>query len=358
MNILHTVFSFNNGGIENLIVDMLNNWNIDSDNLVLCIINNDYNEELINKIKQKKNIKVILLNRDKGSKSFEFIIKYIDVIRKNKINVIHCHLFEAVKVSTLAKIFIPNIKIFYTVHDTNIYKKFSKKDIIIDNLFVKGIIAISNSVKAEIKSKNKVEVIYNAIDIDKFSNRIKEKHNINSINVGCVARIMPEKKGQDILLKAIAIVKDKYPNIMCYFAGEPQKGKEYYLDELKNYCKKLGITENVVFMGNVGDVPQFLQKLDIFVLPSRYEGFGIVILEAMASKVPVIASRLEGPEEIIKNDKYGKLFEVENHTELAKLIIEEIEFKNTNKINLAYEYVNKEFNIGTINKKLRQVYLT
>ena len=57
MNIMHIVFSFNNGGIENLLVDILNNWNNKSDKLFLCIINNNYDENLLNKLLEKNTYK-------------------------------------------------------------------------------------------------------------------------------------------------------------------------------------------------------------------------------------------------------------------------------------------------------------
>ena len=357
MNILHTVFSFNNGGIENLLIDIMNNWNNKNDKLFLCIINDDYNIELLKKIDKNNKVEIITLNRKRKSRSIKFILEYINIIIKNKINIIHCHLLDAVKISSIAKLIKPTIKLFYTVHYTNIYNKFSRKDILLQNIFLNKIIAISESVKTQIIEKNKkndIEVVYNAIDIKKFS--VAARNN-DYIKVGCVARILPEKKGQDILIKAISIVKHKYPNIKCVFAGEPQKGHEHYMEELMRQCKKENLLNNIIFKGNVDNIPSFLSTLDIFVLPSRYEGFGIAILEAMASKLPVIASKLEGPKEIIQDDEYGKLFEVGSYQELAKLIVEVIEENNQKQIDKAYEYVNSKFNVDRINRQIRQIYL-
>lgn len=67
MNILHIIFSFNNGGSENLVVDLLNSWNNEKDNLYLCIVNDSYDKELLDKIKNAK-ITVIMLNRKIGGK--------------------------------------------------------------------------------------------------------------------------------------------------------------------------------------------------------------------------------------------------------------------------------------------------
>lgn len=356
MNILHTVFSFNNGGIENLLVDIINNWNYEEDKIILCIINNDYNIELLKKIKKNNRVQVILLNREKNSSGIRVILKYINIILKNKIDIIHCHLYEAVKISILGKLIRPNIKIFYTVHDKKIYNKFSKIDILIQNYFIKKILAISNSVKEDIVSINNkipVEVLRNSIDLEKF-NIPKVKH--KGIRIGCVARIMPEKKGQDILLRAISIVKEIYPNVECWIAGEPKKGEEKSLLNLKILSERLNIKSNICFKGNVSNIPLFLSEIDIFVLPSRYEGFGIAIIEAMASRVPVIASNLEGPKEIIKDNNFGELFNVEDYKQLANLIIKLIETKPNMKVEESYKYVEKNFNINVMNKRLKTIY--
>lgn len=67
MNILHIIFSFNNGGSENLVVDLLNSWKNKKDNLFLCVVNDFYDEKLLNKIKNR-NVKIVKLNRKVGGK--------------------------------------------------------------------------------------------------------------------------------------------------------------------------------------------------------------------------------------------------------------------------------------------------
>lgn len=358
MNILHLVFSFNNGGIENLIIDSVNNWGSSNDNIILCIINDDYNDRLIEKINISDKIQVIKLNRVKGEKNLSFLWEFIKIIYKNNIHIIHSHLYDAVKIAIIAKLLFPKIRLIYTVHDTKIYTMFKKRDLIIHNIFVDKIIAISEAVYREIllknKKVNKVDLVRNGIDINKFKSANQKSGNY--IKVGCTARILPAKKGQDILINAIAKVKIEYPNIQCYLAGEPMKGHENYLVDLKNQVKALNLEENIIFLGNVDDIPSFLAMLDIFVLPSRYEGFGIAIIEAMASRVPVIASKLEGPQEIIKNNMYGYLFEIEDVEELAKLIIYYIETDMSQHVEKAYDYVKNNFDIKIINKSLRNIY--
>lgn len=358
MNILYTVFSLETGGIEKLLIDIVNNIKLnENDKVYLCVINNKYDEQLLKLI--NKNVQIIKLNREEGAKNkVSYMLKYTKFIMKNNIDVIHCQCIDGVKISLLSKIIRPKIKLIHTVHDTKIYLKLSNIEVTLEKLFIRKLVAISKSVKDDIVSKGidhkKVDIIYNGIDIDKYRVN-KEKH--YEVNIGCVARIVPEKKGQDILIRAVAEIKDKYPNIRLYFAGEAPGGKEGYLEDLKKIVYETDTEKNIKFLGNVSNIPSFLAKMDIFVLPSRNEGFGISLVEAMAAGVPVIASDLEGPKEIVKDNKYGLLFEKENYKDLADKIIYCLGSKEKGKENLVKKYVEENFNIKSMVNKLYNLYL-
>lgn len=357
MNIMHIVFSFNNGGIENLLVDILNNWNNKSDKLFLCIINNNYDENLLNKLLEK-NIQVIKLNRPVGGEKLKYIKKLVDIIIKKNIKVIHCHSNSTVKFCMIPKLKIKDIKLVYTVHDTMTYPTFNKIDVLIHKLFVRKIIAISKCVQDNIVKKygasNKVITLYNGVDVNKF---IEKKDKSKKYRIGCIARLCPPIKGQDTLIRAIAILKKYRSDFECYIVGAPPSEKNNYLEELKELAIKLEVTDLVKFTGNTNDVPKVLSKLDLAVVPSRKEGFGITIIEAFLSKVPVIASNLEGPKEIIKDNVYGELFESEDYVELSEKIYNIMNENNTVKTEAAYSYAVNKFSINSMVENLRKVYL-
>ena len=358
MNILYTIISFNVGGAEKLLVDILNNWKNKQDNVTLCIINDEYKIEMIEKIKKRNNISIEYIKRSNGSKDIRFFYKYLKLIRRNNINIIHCQDKESLIFSSFAKILNPRIKIFNTIHDTKIYNNLNNIYIFLDKIFTKKIIAISDSVKKDIIfrgiSENKIEIVYNGIDFSPY-NKYKKENN-KYYTIGCVARIKPQKKGQDILINAIEIVKKEYPNIKCYFAGTyEQKDKEDMI-KLKNMIVNKKLEDNIMFLGNVKNIPKFLKKIDLFVLPSRQEGFGLVIIEAMAAKIPVISSNIEGPREIIKNNEYGLLFKKENYNDLAEKILYSIKYPNKN-LEYIYNYSKNFFEINYMIKKLRGLYL-
>lgn len=358
MNILYVTFSFNTGGIEKLLIDIVNKMaGIESNKIFLCIINKSYDEMLLKKIDKKVNI--ILLDRPVNGNKIKYIMQYIKLILNEKIDIIHCQLENAVKISIFAKMIKPRIKIYTTVHDTKIFTNLKYYEVIMDRVFCNKIIAISDSVKQEILERgipnNKVIKIYNAIDKDKFTEKANKIFDKNRIIIGNVSRILPEKKGQDILIEAIAKVKENYPNIICLFAGQAEENDTSVLEKLKNHCALLHVEKNIQFIGNVHDINGFLDKIDIFVLPSRYEGFGIALIEAMAKGIPCIASNIDGPKEILKDEKLGLLFECDNSDDLADKLRYRIENMDIEK-QFIKDYIYDNYEINIMVNKLINVY--
>ena len=107
-----------------------------------------------------------------------------------------------------------------------------------------------------------------------------------------------------------------------HLAGEDRTPNEGSIQRLRALAAKLEIADRVVWHGFVSDMPQFYGQLDLFVLTSACEGFGRVLVEAMASGIPVIAAGAAGPLEILKPGIHGQFFEPKNHTDLANKIKE------------------------------------
>ncbi|KKU14153.1 MAG: Glycosyl transferase group 1, partial [Candidatus Magasanikbacteria bacterium GW2011_GWC2_45_8] len=117
--------------------------------------------------------------------------------------------------------------------------------------------------------------------------------------ITCVARLEPQK-GHDTLLRALALLDDMAWELVL--AGDGSL-KEYVID----LARVLNIRERVNYLGARRDIPAILQDTDIFVLPSLWEGLGIVILEAGASAVPVVASNVGGIPEMVVDQETGLL---------------------------------------------------
>ncbi|MBU9723082.1 MULTISPECIES: glycosyltransferase [Bacillaceae] len=172
--------------------------------------------------------------------------------------------------------------------------------------------------------KDKVIRIPNPIDLNEISVKLESVRKTSTeYNDGCktikivaVGRLTYQK-GFDTLLKAFKQLKKNKPNIQLSIVGEgPLKG------ELKELTSKLDIMEDVDFKGFVNNPYEVIYNSDIFVLPSRYEGFPNILLEALACETKIVATDCKsGPREILGANKYGTLVKVDDVNELSNALL-------------------------------------
>lgn len=119
--------------------------------------------------------------------------------------------------------------------------------------------------------------------------------------VGAVARFVPDK-GLDVLLQTVSLLAKRFPDLQCLLAGDgPLK------EDLRNLSRTLGLEGRVLFAGYRTDIPRVLSAMDLYMLPTRREGFGVAFAEAMSMEVPVIASRIPPLDEIVADGHTGAL---------------------------------------------------
>ena len=184
------------------------------------------------------------------------------------------------------------------------------------------IIAISNGVKEDIKNfanlnSSKIDVIYNPLSINKIQQMSEQKVVLpnDTFNIISIGRLTPQKDFPT-LIKAIKIVSGKY-KVHLNILGQ---GKE--LISLQTLVKDLCLENHVTFLGFKSNPYAYLRNSDLFVLSSKWEGFGLVIVESMATGTPVIATSSNGaPREILDNGKYGKLVPVGEEKVMAESIV-------------------------------------
>lgn len=318
INILHLSSGLPVGGSSRVLLDILACFKQRKDVQNILAVTSDNIDESYQK-------ELSFLNKEsqyflKEKQRISLILKLVNIIKKHKVNIIHCDGFEGFKISMVLKLFLPKLKLVYTIHDTNLIKKYRKRSIFAKNIFVDAHIAISKAVEEECKDhslKNIVQ-INNGINLDKFLQKgVKINESQDFIKIINVARIQLPKKGQDILIKALNECKIKGLKFSCDFVGGVDDVDMDSFAYLKSLVKEYNLENEIHFLGNRTDIIELLQQSDLFILPSRFEGFGLVILEAMASGLPVIASNIDGPKEIITHEANGILFENENYLELA-----------------------------------------
>lgn len=163
------------------------------------------------------------------------------------------------------------------------------------------------------EAKEKLWLVYNGVDIETFF-PIKHRLVFRLLDVG---NILIYKKGLDTLIEALPKVVDRYPETLLTHIGKDTQGNK---EELLSLAKKLKVSDHVVFRGFVSDeeLVSAYQTSDIFVHPARQEQFGVVLLEAMASGLPVIAGDACGIPEVAPEDS---LVPVNNPSDVAKKIM-------------------------------------
>lgn len=264
-------------------------------------------------------IPFINLNKNlyKGISSF---IRALKEIEKIKPKIIHIH--GAHELIIMVNYIIKEVPIIFTVH--GYHGNFSsisyKTSSIINNLLADATITVSGNEKnTMIKSglKNtKCHLIYNGISTPKKTSQHNISSYIKDINkkkkiIAYIGRLEKEK-GISYLLKALRLLNKKNCHLLIIGSGKLEK-------ILKKEANRLSI-KNITFTGFIDNVHDYLKIIDILIVPSLHEPFGLVCIEAMAHKIPVIGSAVGGISEIVQNNKTGFLVPAANPESIAKKI--------------------------------------
>lgn len=213
--------------------------------------------------------------------------------------------------------------------------------------------------------ENKIEIIPNGLDLSQYQKlppkgSFKKKYGIedNRKIVLYLARIH-QNKGPDILVKAFAQLKKNVDlnNVVLVLAG-PDDG---FLSTVKSLIAQVGLNKNILITGPVSEEDKIAAYVDadIYVLPSRYEPFGITILEAYACGIPVVAPRIEGPKELVVDGVTGILFDPCNVKHLGHTIAVLLNDKRAREMGLrAKRYVEENYSIEKVVDKLEKLYET
>lgn len=184
-----------------------------------------------------------------------------------------------------------------------------------------AIVTVSKSLHDKIidiypKASEKLDVIYNMVDTDFFTLPAITNPHIKPFKLFCLAHL-EAFKGIDTLLVAFAMLNTKYAGEFTLHIGGDGTQKESLLEQ----ATTLGIQKNVIFSGRLNreQVRDAFWKADAFVLPSRFEAFGVVFIEAMSAGIPVIGTKAGGPESFIKPHT-GALVLPDQPAELAETI--------------------------------------
>lgn len=275
-----------------------------------------------------------------------------------KPDIIHAHFFTAgVPAVILGK--LHKIPVVITEHTTNVAThslgNYDRKRLCFAMSRAKVILPVSDDLRKSIENycgvKNKFRVVPNVVNTRVFypltCRTEKEKHHKKRM---LLVAVLTPRKGVPDLLEALSQIKNERHDFFLDIVGDGPNRSEY--EEL---ARELGLEDVVKFHGQQPEIVSFMRKCDFFVLPSLYENFGVVYIEAMACGKPVIATNAGGSREIV-NEEVGVLVPPKD----VKAIREAIEYMLDNYQNYYPEkiaqYARERFSYTAVGEMLDKIY--
>lgn len=338
----------------------------------ILIVSQDY-EDKLDKFKDIiKDIYVVNMTREiKLKQDIKATLQVRKLLKKIKPDILYLHSSKAGAYGRIAMLFNRKVKILYNAHgwyfNADMSTKKKKVIILIEKILAlraNKIINISKSeydsaLKYKIAPEKKMCIIENGIDFtkfegcDKYRKETRKKYNIkdDEIVIGVVGRLS-EQKDPMTTIKAFNEVYKENKNVRLMYVGSGELE-----DEVMKYAKENNLQHLVTITGWVDNTERYIPAFDIAILPSKWEGFGLAIIEYMACKKPIIASKVGGILDIIKSEDNGFLVDARDVSKFAKYIMKYIKDKGLcNRIaNYNYKYYVEKFNIRELVKKHKKL---
>ena len=326
--VLHIVGSMNTGGTETMLMNIYRN--IDRDKIQFDFLDFSQKEAYYDKEIKELGGKVIKISNPTSIREISNVIK-----NNGPYKVIHAHtLFNCGFAMIAAK--INNIDVRISHAHTNlddesriirkVYVKLMKKII---NKYSTKLLACSNAAGeylfgSKALKTERYNYFPNLVDYENMMKPDEEEVKLfkrdnglnNSIVVGNIGTLKPSKN-QEFLLKIVKILKERHINVKLIIVGDGE-----LKDRLVELAEKYNIVNNVIFTGVRKDINNMLSCMDVFVLPSIYEGLGLVLLEAQASGLQCVVSEAIQEEADLGLDLIEKLNLSDNEILWADKIVE------------------------------------
>lgn len=227
---------------------------------------------------------------------------------------------------------------------------------------IKRILCVSRKieeiVKAAVDRPELVTTVYSGVDPNRFTEKLdpefKSKFGLgpDNILIGNTSAIADHKDFYTFLNVA-KVVTDESPQARFLIIGKgPME------EEIKAYSQSLGLQDKVIFTGFLKNIPEILPQLDVFFMPSKEEGLGTSLLDAMCAKVPIVSTRAGGIPEIVKDGETGFCGEVKNVKDLSNKVLELISSPGLRKkfVQNAYRMATEKFTKTSTAKKTYEIY--
>lgn len=322
LKLMHVITTCSVGGAEMHLLQLLRDLPKDEFEITLCFFKEEAHEarSLVDDFRSAGVTTIDLGLRGKiGPASIYRLWRSVRGIRPD---VIHTHLYRA----DIAGGWIGRLHrtiVVASIHNLDLETKYRRIRRLVLDVYKRAnrVVAISEAVRIQLLddglAPDRVTTIHYGLDTAAWPEVKRSGLSSDPVSLGCVGRLS-HQKGYDVLLDALSLARANMPPFRLTIVGHDDEGIR---PELVRRAEELELSESIHFRGFGDDIPSEMADFDVFLLPSRWEGFGLVLLEAMASKLPVIASDAGPVREIVVDGVTGLLVPPGDAGALAEALV-------------------------------------
>jgi glycosyltransferase involved in cell wall biosynthesis len=365
VNLLYIIEGGPIGGAERNLLTVIGALDKTRYNIKVCLLNPSVILE-----RELKELSVSFSILEPNSKFSPFSIpKLIRLIRREKIDIAHTCLHASNTFGRIAAI-LARVPIIIAWEQGEILDSVQPaRHYLMDRILARlsdTIVSCSQTCKDEIIRKegiaaNKIRVIYNCIDLSRFSSTkdpsgIRRELGIgqDDILLGTVATLDDEKKGQGYAIMALPQIARNFPNAKLLLVGRDGSSKSRFMQIAESF----NVKDRVIFTGFRQDIPDIINALDIYVCPSLREGISLSLLEAMAFRKAIVSTNAYGNAEIVVNEQTGYLVVSKDQDSIARAVIDMLSDKEKMRSMgiEGYQRVKKYFSSDVVIKQIDDLY--
>ena len=365
MRILHVVESLELGGAERVITDLIVNMPSEIESFVCCLKKTGAMEGRL-----PNNTVVFELDSPEGNNP-KIIVLLARILKKQRIDVVHGHNWNTFIECGGAALLAGSIPVVHTIHGmyikqmngiTGRIKQILRKSI---ERWLAGkccrVCPVSDAIKQYTLPHlalpvEKVQTIINGVSVGDTTRSKLCRSDLgirDSAFVLCFVGRVAEEKNLFFLFSLMPQLVKEIPDVQLLIVGD---GTER--NTLEEYSREKGFADHVLFVGFQSEPLDYLACADVFVLPSRYEGISIAILEAMSAGLPVVATDVGGNREVVVPDETGIIVPLDDKRELLEgllLLSRNLRLREQMSTN-AFKRVRNHFNIRGAAEKYVKIY--
>ena len=307
-SILHISRTMDIGGAERIVYQLSSDLKDEFDSVHVASTGGLWESEL--SAKEIQHHKILDIDSKNPLTVIKILYSIGQIIKNNEITIVHTHHRMAAFYIRLLKLVHPKLIHVYTAH--NVFK---------DKLPLYGFalknaksVAVGEAVNKNLKEDVGItdsRVIYNGVVLKETDDQVDEIVGYDGTKLGCIARLS-EQKGLTYLIETMSLLTMK--NIRLFIVGDGE-----LRNELENKVEELHLQDSVTFLGYRKDIVECINSFDFCVLPSVFEGFGLVAIEAFMNSKTLVATDIPGLNEVVTN-KNGVLVPAKDPAALASAI--------------------------------------